>query len=268
MENIAKDCNVITSSEIDANLGEAEKNKLTEEQEATGEACETQRRLNAIEHDCEPASVQRGQAAAGDCSQTPCPIAAVPELQQQHQSIIKSDSDENSRASAVRILFSHNQDQRRRSLDQQTANLTDQAATAATAPTATEQSSRPNLSAAHRILLRQRSVPSIVNANRRLIERQIEEIQSNDGRRWNFDFRNCRPLAVSGHRYVYDLNQQINAPQRDQCRPASEQPSDTCNRVSCNVADTNNDTNNNNTNNSDENSTDSLVMGNVKGNEH
>lgn len=39
---------------------------------------------------------------------------------------------------------------------------------------------------------------SVVNANRRLIERQIEAIQVADSRRWNFDFRNCRPLYEPG----------------------------------------------------------------------
>ena len=44
--------------------------------------------------------------------------------------------------------------------------------------------------------------PSIVEFNRRLIERQIEAIRMADSRRWNFDFRNCRPLNISGHRFV------------------------------------------------------------------
>lgn len=52
-------------------------------------------------------------------------------------------------------------------------------------------------------LLRQHHQQSIVNANRRLIERQIEAVREIDSLRWNFDFRNCRPLGLAGHRYVH-----------------------------------------------------------------
>lgn len=53
--------------------------------------------------------------------------------------------------------------------------------------------------ATHPITMRQQAV--VVEANRRLIERQIDAIREADGRRWNFDFSNCRPLNQSNHRY-------------------------------------------------------------------
>jgi len=65
---------------------------------------------------------------------------------------------------------------------------------------------------------RTRPAASIVSANRRLIERQIEAIQVADSRRWNFDFRNCRPLSQSGHRYVH-----CNDSSRLNCRPLNDQ---------------------------------------------
>lgn len=69
---------------------------------------------------------------------------------------------------------------------------------------------------------------AIVNANRRLIARQIEAIQMADSRRWNFDFRHCRPMNQSGHRYVhYDPTRPPNTSssqttQRN-CRPLNDQ---------------------------------------------
>ena len=42
---------------------------------------------------------------------------------------------------------------------------------------------------------------AIVEASRRLIERQIETLQDADSRRWNFDFRNCRPMNQPDHRF-------------------------------------------------------------------
>lgn len=43
---------------------------------------------------------------------------------------------------------------------------------------------------------------SVAEANRRLIERQIEAMRAADSRRWNFDFANCAPMNQPGHRYV------------------------------------------------------------------
>lgn len=60
------------------------------------------------------------------------------------------------------------------------------------------------------------TIPAIINANRQLIERQIEAIQASDSLRWNFDFRNGRPMQPFGgqngqqRRYVY-IEQQIRS---------------------------------------------------------
>lgn len=42
---------------------------------------------------------------------------------------------------------------------------------------------------------------SVINLNRQLIERQLEAMQAADSQRWNFDFRQNRPLRIEGHRY-------------------------------------------------------------------
>lgn len=54
---------------------------------------------------------------------------------------------------------------------------------------------------------RQQQAVNIVDINRRLIERQIEAIQAADSRRWNFDFRNCRPLLQSDSQQLHNPNQ-------------------------------------------------------------
>lgn len=77
---------------------------------------------------------------------------------------------------------------------------------------------------------------SVVSASRRLIERQIEAIQVADSHRWNFDFRNCRPLNAPGHRYTHfrDLASQparmSSADTLQSCRPLSDQTLSTTNR--------------------------------------
>lgn len=79
----------------------------------------------------------------------------------------------------------------------------------------------------------------IVSANRRLIERQIEAMQEADSRRWNFDFRACRPLDLADHRYFHlsdsrnsmnnDNNNNItdtitnNNNSNNNCRPLGDQ---------------------------------------------
>lgn len=110
----------------------------------------------------------------------------------------QSNNDVTSSVNAVRVLFRNRELQRlqRHQQQQQTSNPQSQTSSGRT-----------------QILNR----ASLVSANRRLIERQIEAIQAADSRRWNFDFRNCRPLARAGHRYVH-----INQPARN-CRPLSDQ---------------------------------------------
>lgn len=69
-----------------------------------------------------------------------------------------------------------------------------------------------------------RSSSSIVSANRRLIERQIEALQAADSRRWNFNFRECRPLAQAGHRYVHCMgNNSISSTPRTCRMPLNDQ---------------------------------------------
>jgi len=42
---------------------------------------------------------------------------------------------------------------------------------------------------------------AVVEASRRLIERQIDAIREADSRRWNFDFSTCQPMHQPNHRY-------------------------------------------------------------------
>lgn len=65
-------------------------------------------------------------------------------------------------------------------------------------------------------------VSPIVEANRRFIEKQIEAIQEADSRRWNFDFRNYRPLQQVGHRYIHS-NTELPPPIRN-CHPVTSNP--------------------------------------------
>lgn len=93
---------------------------------------------------------------------------------------------------------------------------------------------------------------TIVSANRQLIERQIEAIQEADSRRWNFDFRTCRPLDLTDHRYIHlsvdsrNINRNYFAMNNDDnnnndnnntdinCRPLSDRNSNIASRLTSN----------------------------------
>lgn len=83
---------------------------------------------------------------------------------------------------------------------------------------------------------------SIVEANRRLVERQIEAIQMADSTRWNFDFRNCRPMHLAGHRYVH-------------CSVIDSTDADDNNNNNDNINNNNNINHDDNTNNNSTNTT-------------
>lgn len=98
-------------------------------------------------------------------------------------------------ANPVRVLFKDQQ------LTNQSPSTQSQMSSSLRDPTSTAQVANP-----------------IVNANRRLIERQIEAIQMADSSRWNFDFQNCRPLTQTGHRYLHCTPETSR-----NCRPLNDQ---------------------------------------------
>lgn len=123
-----------------------------------------------------------------------------------------------SHANAVRVLFKDHQDKEQElpphDLEQQQVIQVDYdqgVAAAAAAPTqqttnTTNTSIRTTtgsgfLRPVNRVAPQVQA--TIVSANRRLIERQIEAIQEADSRRWNFNFRACRPLGLADHRYQH-----------------------------------------------------------------
>lgn len=99
---------------------------------------------------------------------------------------------------AVRILFREQQLQLLR--QQVISGREARAASPSGTCTSSEQSQNQNRAAA-----------SIIEANRRLIERQIEAIREADSRRWNFDFRNCQPLIVTSGSNNNTMNDDRNS---------------------------------------------------------
>lgn len=135
-----------------------------------------------------------------------------------------NSTDANCSVNAVRVLF---KDQNVQQVSSTQANhVTD------LQPTTGDGEAQPADSAANQ----QSSTVSVINASRRLIERQIEAIQVADSRRWNFDFRNCRPLDTPGHRYS-QFRETAAQPTRltaastiHTCRPLNDQTSSATNR--------------------------------------
>lgn len=117
-----------------------------------------------------------------------------------------------SSVNAVRVLFQDQHHQQQQLLLQQRTNLgtlygdRDNRAEAAREQQSSdvEHPRQPPVSA------------SVINLNRQLIERQLEAIQAADSERWNFDFRQSRPLRIEGHRY-----QVVQCP-RPSCRTLNE----------------------------------------------
>lgn len=115
------------------------------------------------------------------------PRASVPDETERLQGSLESDFSQS--VSAVRVLFRDQHPLQRQQVNLNTNNPI--------------TGNRVSHSARLSRQLSASSTTAIVDANRRLIERQIEAMQEADSRRWNFDFRNCRPLNQSGHRYMH-----------------------------------------------------------------
>jgi hypothetical protein len=119
--------------------------------------------------------------------------------------------------SAVRVLFRDQQQQQRQQVVMSGRRASETSIsidsgrhiTGATFANSQHQHREPNRAA---FVDRQRSI-SIAETSRRLIERQLEAMQEADSRRWNFDFRACRPMHQSGHRYVDCSSNLIDDPQ-------------------------------------------------------
>lgn len=114
-------------------------------------------------------------------------------------------STNQSSVNAVRVLFR----------DQSSTPLPSSGATTGTSELQNPPSNPPTLGL-------QPPLANVAILNRRLIERRLEAIQAADSRRWNFDFRRCRPLRIEGHRYQ-DVQCPPSGPQSAPCRMVSEQ---------------------------------------------
>lgn len=117
-------------------------------------------------------------------------------------------------ANPVRVLF---KDQQQQLTNQQSTNII------------SSNTQSPPLSNLRSAVSTAQVANPIVNANRRLIERQIEAIQAADSHRWNFDFQNCQPLTQTGHRYLYNTPETLR-----NCRPLNDQNQSIATRLNSN----------------------------------